>query len=127
MSTYEVSVRVSFSAAHAIPHGDGRMEKSHVHTWETTATFRSRSIDNEMGVVIDFLAVKTAMDAIASRLGGENLNDLDAFSAVTTSAENVAAHIAGELRRELPDQNLLYRLSVTEAPGCEAAYYPNET
>ena len=127
MSTYEVSVRVSFRAAHALPLGGGAMEESHQHTWETTATFRSDNIDNEMGVVIDFLAVRDAMEAIASRFEGADLNALEAFSAITTSAENVAVHIARQLDRQLGPQATLYRLSVTEAPGCTAAYYPRET
>ncbi len=125
MGSYEVSVCVSFQASHALPLGDGRMEPSHVHTWETTATFRSAAIDNEMGVVIDFVAVRAALEKIASRLDAEDLNALDAFTPATTSAENVAAHIAAELQQTLPGAEGLYRVSVTEAPGCTAAYYPN--
>jgi len=124
MSTYEVSVRVSFTATHALPLGDGRMEESHPHTWETTATFRSAHIDNEMGVVIDFTTVRQALDKIAADLDQGNLNTLAAFAPATTSAENVAAHIAEKLQNELPDAAGLYRVSVTEAPGCTAAYYP---
>ena len=124
MSTYEVSVCVSFTASHALPLGDGRMEDSHLHTWETTATFRSENIDNEMGVVIDFITVRDALVKIASRLDDTDLNALDAFAPATTSAENVAAHIAYVLQSKLSCGDGLYRVSVTEAPGCTAAYYP---
>ena len=126
MSTYEVSVCVSFRAAHALPLGCGGMEETHEHSWETTATFRSASLDGEMGVVIDFLAVRDALDTIASELDDKDLNRLDAFAGATTSAENVAAYIAGALVGELPPAPALYRLAVTEAPGCIAAYYPND-
>jgi len=125
MSTYEVSVSASFDAAHALPLGSGRMEDSHTHRWETTATFRSDNINNEMGIVVDFVAVSEALEAIAGRLGGKNLNDLEAFAGKTTSAEHVAERIASELQR-YPDLWVgLYRISVTEAPGCQAAYYPS--
>ena len=126
MSMYEVSVTATFNAAHGLPLGGGKMEESHEHLWETTATFRSRSIDNEMGVVIDFVVVKQALDAIASRLDGKNLNELDEFAGRTTSAENVAERIADFLLRELGDCTALYRVSVTEAPGCSAGYYPGD-
>ena len=126
MSTYEVSVCVSFRATHALPLGGGRLEEAHEHSWETTATFRSARLDNEMGVVVDFLAVRDALETIASQFDGRNLNTMDAFAASTTSAENVAAHIARELDGELGSEGTLYRLAVTEAPGCSAAYYPGD-
>ena len=124
MGTYEVSVSVSFTASHALPLGDGRMEQSHLHTWKTTATFRSPDIDNEMGVVIDFVDVRDELERIAAELDSVDLNALGAFAPATTSAENVAAHIADLLKRDLIGAEKLYRVSVTEAPGCVAAYYP---
>jgi 6-pyruvoyl-tetrahydropterin synthase len=102
------------------------MEDPHEHTWETTATFRSADVDNEMGVVIDFVAVREAMDAIASSLDGTDLNAPDSLNLPTTSAENVARFFADELQHKLTGQGVLYRLSVTEAPGCQAAYYPGD-
>jgi len=126
MSTYEVSVSLSFRAAHALPLPAGGMEEAHEHSWETTATFRSARLDNEMGVVIDFLTVRDALGRIASGLDARDLNTLDAFAGTTTSAENLAAYIAGALAAELTAQPPLYRLSVTEAPGCSAAYYPGD-
>jgi len=102
------------------------MEETHEHSWETTATFRSMRLDNEAGFVIDFLTVRNALEQIASQLDGRDLNTLDAFTGLTRSAENVAAYIAGALIDSLPAEPALYRLSVTEAPGCTAAYYPGD-
>ena len=126
MSTYEVSVTASFTAAHALPLGGGQMEESHEHSWEAAATFRGTRLDAEMGVVIDFLAVRDALEQVVSQLGGRDLNSLDEFSGSTTSAENVAAYIAAELTGKLAAAGELYRLAVTEAPGCIAAYYPGD-
>ena len=55
-----------------------------------------------------------------------DLNAIDIFAPATTSAENVAAHIAEQLQLRLGDTQGLYRVSVTEAPGCTAAFYPND-
>jgi 6-pyruvoyl-tetrahydropterin synthase len=79
-----------------------------------------------MGVVIDFITVRDALNTIASRFDGEDLNALCAFNERTTSAENVAQRIANSLMIELGAYETLYRVSVTEAPGCVAAYYPND-
>ena len=126
MSTFEVSVCASFRAVHGLPLGGGGMEEAHEHSWEVTATFRGTRLDSEMGVVIDFLTVRDALGRIVSQFGGQDLNTLDAFGGVTTSTENVAACIAGKLTGELTPEPALYRLAVTEAPGCSAAYYPGD-
>jgi len=123
---YEVSVCVNFRATHALPLGGGRMEEAHEHLWETTATFRSARLDGETGVAIDFLVVREALERIACRFDGRDLNLLDEFTGAATSAENLAACIAGELSDALPGEAALYRLAVTEAPGCSAAYYPGD-
>ena len=102
------------------------MEDAHEHSWDTTATFRSTRLDKEMGVVIDFLTVRDALGKIALQLDGMDLNTLDAFVDATTSVENVAACIGAALARELGAEASLYRLAITEAPGCSAAYYPGD-
>ncbi len=124
MSTYEVNVSITFHAWHALRLPGGGLEDPHAHDWEVTATFRGDELDEETGVVIDFLTVESALQKITSQLGGQDLNTLDAFSDSGTSAELVAEYLAGRLDADLSDACSLYRLAVTEAPGCSAAYYP---
>jgi len=124
MSTYEVNVSMSFRASHALPLPGGGIEEPHEHHWEVTATFRSGELDPQTGVVIDFLDVRAALDKITSPLNGRDLNTLDAFAGSSSSAERVARHLAEGLAAELPADCGPYRVSVTEAPGCSAAYYP---
>ena len=101
------------------------MEQSHEHTWRVTATFRAGRLAEPAGWVVDFLQVQAAMNDIARQLAGVDLNDLPAFGGEGASAERVAKFLAEALgRRMKADADKLYRLAVTEAPGCLAAYYP---
>jgi 6-pyruvoyl-tetrahydropterin synthase len=119
---YEVSVSRAFTAAHSIllPKGP---EEPHEHLWHVTATFRARKLAEPMGVVIDFLQVQAALDGIVERLQGSSLNALPFFADGRCSAERVAEYLCGEIARGTGGAKP-WRVSVTEAPGCAAAFYP---
>jgi len=122
---YEISVEASFRADHAIRLADGSPEASHGHLWKAAATFRARKLDEPMGVVINFVEVRRALAAVAAELEGTDLNSLEAFAGSSPSAERVAEHIAGRLGEAVGEGRTVYRVTVTEAPGCCAAYYPH--
>ncbi len=122
---FEISVERSFSASHALRLGDGVMEDPHEHEWRVVATLRSELLDETMGVVADFVEVDRALARVVEPWVGGDLNAQEAFSDGRPSAERVAEDIARRLGRELACDALLYRVSVTEAPGCVAAFYPD--
>ncbi|MCD6365342.1 MAG: 6-carboxytetrahydropterin synthase [Planctomycetes bacterium] len=124
MGTYEASVEESFKARHSLPLPDGSFEQAHEHEWRATASFRSRKLDGPMGVVIDFVQAGKTLKDIVNELDGADLSSVAGLAGGAASAERVAQWIASELVRRLSRGDLLYRLSVTEAPGCGAAYYP---
>jgi hypothetical protein len=134
MSLYEASVEQAFTAVHSLPLPTGGREESHKHTWLVTATFRARTLEPTMAVAIDFVAVEAALKTIAAGLEGEDLAELDVFVDGRPSAERVAQYVGERLMDDLGDLLTdadgdgpwLHRLSVTEAPGCVAAYLPYE-
>lgn len=122
VSTYEVTVESDFAARHAIAMADGRMEASHSHRWHVAAVFRGDRLDPVSGVLVDFLDVKAALDALAQELDGTDLNAHEAFGAGSPSAERVAEFLARRLMQAMEGKGALYRLEVSEAPGCRAAF-----
>ncbi len=124
METYEVTVKVEFTASHQLPLPDGNTEQAHWHTWDASATFRGQQLDGSMGVLIDFLQVRDALDVIVGEYASKSLNTHEDFATAPPSAELVARAIGQRLAGMLGPQPPLYRLSITEAPGCQAAYYP---
>ena len=126
MGTYEASVETTFGATHALNLGGGKLEASHGHDWCVTATFRSSKLLEPMAVVIDFELVFAALRKIADKLEGADLNKIDFFAGGRSSAEMVAEYLAGLLADELgPPGNTLYCVTVTEATGCKAGFFPN--
>ena len=124
MSVYEATVERAFRAVHALRLPGGTAEAPHEHTWHVTAAYRSETLEEPMGVVIDFTAVAEALDAVVEACDGLDLNALPAFSGAGPSAERVAEWLAGLLERRLPSGGRLYSITVSEAPGCRAAFYP---
>jgi len=125
MGLYEVSVDHAFNARHALRLPDGTWERPHSHLWRVTATFRARRLDDVMGVVIDFLDVQRALEKVDHNLQGADLNELPAFQGASPSAERLAEHVARRLADRLGARCGLYRVRITEAPGCSAAFYPD--
>jgi len=124
MPAYEVSVDYGFTARHALPLPTGGLEEPHTHDWRVTATYRADRLRPDTGVVVDFLDVRRALTAVCENLDGKDLNALPAFHGKNVSAERVAEHIATVLIRRDGYEGILYRVKVTEATGCRAAYYP---
>jgi 6-pyruvoyl-tetrahydropterin synthase len=126
MGVYEVSVEGRFTARHAVRLGDGDFEAPHEHDWTVVATFRSERLDPVMGVVVDFLTVQEALRAVTRGMEATNLNALTDAADTGASAERVAEYLARALMGRLGgERSGLYRLAVSEAAGCWAAWYPN--
>jgi 6-pyruvoyltetrahydropterin/6-carboxytetrahydropterin synthase len=123
IAIYEASVSRAFSASHSILLPDGQPETPHDHLWHVTATFRSADLQGPSAVVIDFVEVQRALDAMAGELEGTSLNAMPFFADGRCSAERVAEYLCGDLARRLRGRQP-WRLSVSEAPGCSAAFYP---
>jgi 6-pyruvoyltetrahydropterin/6-carboxytetrahydropterin synthase len=122
MGLYEISVEHAFSASHAVALAGGGYEPSHFHLWHVQAKFRAPVLDKQ-GMVVDFLAVKGALEALAVEFDGSDLNALRNFADCGATAEAVAEMFARGLMQRVAAR--LYCLCVTEAPGCAAAFYPS--
>lgn len=122
---FEVRVTRKFAAAHAIRIG-GTLEPIHGHNWRVVAAVSSATLDAE-GLVCDFHLLERALEEAIAPMHNGNLNDLPEFREDSPTAERVAQAIAERMGRalagKLPASAALARVSVTEAPGCEAVYF----
>ena len=74
---------------------------------------------------VDVVKVKQALGALADRFQGTELNELEAFADGRPSAERVVEFVARQPQEWLPGNGQPYPLTVTEAPGCSASFYPS--
>ena len=69
-----------------------------------------------------FHILEHELDSIIGTIHNRDLNRTPTFEVVNPTADNVARHIAESVALALPAGVTLTRLTVTEAPGCTAAY-----
>lgn len=124
MARYTVSVTTEFCAAHALMFR-GVREPIHGHNFRVRVLIAGPSLDAD-GVLCDFHEVEKALERIITPWRNANLQDAAAFAGANPSAEMIA-HVVGEslqksLAAVLPPQTRVARVSVTEAPGCEATW-----
>ena len=120
MPRYELTLRTEFCAAHAIVIS-GRREPVHGHNWRATVIVGGDDLDED-GLLCDFHAIERELARIIEPFHNADLNATPPFDAINPTAERVAQHLGESLARALPPGVALIRASVTEAPGCEAAY-----
>ena len=119
---FELTISTTFSAAHALMI-QGEREPVHGHDWHVEAVVRGKQLDGD-GLLCDFHELETALEKIVAPFQTADLNALEAFAGMNASAENVARHIGEQFAKQLPEGVRLGQLSVTEAPGCRAAWIP---
>ncbi|RMG94363.1 MAG: 6-carboxytetrahydropterin synthase QueD [Deltaproteobacteria bacterium] len=110
-----VSVRIEFSGAHQLHGYDGPCARMHGHNWVVEADVAASALD-EIGMAVDFRALRGAMTEIASRFEHRVLNEVPPFTERNPTAENVARHFHEEIAAWLagrPDAHRLRLHAVT--------------
>jgi len=118
---FTISIETHFSASHQLALPDGSKEPLHDHNWAVTADVSSKRLDN-MGFVMDFRRLKSAVDKIAAEFDNNQLEKIDYFQRHNSSAENIAKYIYQKLKSSLPKDVKLLSISVVEEPGCRAKF-----
>jgi 6-pyruvoyltetrahydropterin/6-carboxytetrahydropterin synthase len=99
---FQVSVEETFSSGHALRGYKGKCENPHGHNYRVQITLEGPQLDN-IGLLIDFTHLKEAMRSVIKRLDHQYLNDLEPFTTVNPSAENMAKYFYDEVSRKLKD------------------------
>jgi len=122
---FEVSVEETFAAGHALRNYKGKCENPHGHNYRIQVTFQGPSLD-EVGLLVDFVAVKKLIGTVVDRLDHQMLNDVAPFDVVNPSAENMAKYfydeITGGLGQSAPVK--LGEVRVWETDTTSAVYRP---
>lgn len=107
--TYKVKAYVN--ASHAMRWANGVGQK-HNHTWELICEIKS--LEDKM---IVFKDIDTVIKSVTSIISGKYLNDLQEFSEVNPSLENLTEFLFSQLNQELKKiGGQLIRLEVGESP-----------
>jgi 6-pyruvoyltetrahydropterin/6-carboxytetrahydropterin synthase len=99
---FQVSVEETFSSGHALRGYKGKCENVHGHNYRVQVTLEGPQLDS-IGLLIDFTQLKQVIRGIIKRLDHQFINDLEPFTTVNPSAENMAKYFYDEVSSQLKD------------------------
>jgi 6-pyruvoyltetrahydropterin/6-carboxytetrahydropterin synthase len=98
---YQVRATTEFSAAHVLRGYAGACERLHGHNFAVEALVEVRELDS-VGMAVDFTALEAKLASITQQLDHCFLNEVDPFTEVNPTAENIAAYVWAHLQDHLP-------------------------
>ena len=97
---FEVTVEQTFAAGHALREYKGKCENVHGHNYRVQVTVEGEKL-NRIGLLVDFVELKKAVREVIERLDHQFINDLEPFTTINPSAENMAKYFYDEVTRRL--------------------------
>ena len=122
---YRVSIERHFDAAHYLREYEGKCENLHGHRYKVIANLKTGTL-NEIGLAFDFTILKKSIDKILERFDHACLNDIEPFTSINPSSENIASTIYSELKPHLYGQTVeVESIEVWESPDAWITYFPD--
>ncbi len=86
---FEVTVEAGFSSGHYLRNYRGKCENPHGHNYRVFVTLVGKELD-ETGLLLDFKLLKQVLRPVVDYLDHQMINDLEPFTTLNPSAENLA-------------------------------------
>ncbi len=122
---YEVAKEFLFSAAHQIRMHGGKCERLHGHNWRIRVHARASTL-NRIGMVVDFADLQKVVAELCARFDHRNVNEVEPFTELNTTAENLSRFFYDEANRALETAEAgrvrVSRVEVWENDGSLATY-----
>jgi len=99
-ASYLLKVVTEFASAHTLRDYPGACSRMHGHNWKLELEVVAKALD-DVGMGIDFKQMKNAANEVGDRLDHRYLNDLDPFTEINPTAENIAAYMYREIAAKL--------------------------
>ena len=97
---FEVTVEAGFSSGHYLRNYRGKCENPHGHNYRVLVTLAGSELD-EAGLLLDFKLLKQVMRPVVDYLDHQMINDLEPFTTINPSAENLARYFYQETEKQL--------------------------
>jgi 6-pyruvoyltetrahydropterin/6-carboxytetrahydropterin synthase len=97
---FEVTVEQTFAAGHALREYKGKCENVHGHNYKVQITVEGERL-NRIGLLVDFVELKRVVREVVDRLDHQFINDLDPFTVINPSAENMAKYFYDEVSKKM--------------------------
>src|SRR5438552_18547251 len=97
---FEVTVEDSFAAGHYLRNYRGKCENPHGHNYKIRVTLAGNELDRA-GLLLAFTDLRDVMKHVIDRLDHQMSNDIQPFTGLNRSAENLAKYSYDETHRSL--------------------------
>ena len=97
---FEVTVEAGFSSGHYLRNYHGKCENPHGHNYRVLVTLAGEELD-EAGLLLDFKLLKTLLRPVVERLDHLMINDIEPFTELNPSAENLARYFYQQTAQQL--------------------------
>lgn len=122
---YELTVKMSFNAAHNLRNYKGKCEQIHGHNWKVEVAIKGKKI-NKAGMLVDFKKIKESSGKVLEKIDHKHLNKISPFNKLSPSSENIARYIYQELKNDKLFSGVcswsLYKVTVWETDTACATY-----
>ncbi len=97
---FQVTVEDTFAAGHFLRNYKGKCENPHGHNYKVRVTLQGQDLD-KAGLLLDFKDLKDVMKHVIDRLDHQMINDIEPFTVLNPSAENLAKYFYQETNAKL--------------------------
>jgi 6-pyruvoyltetrahydropterin/6-carboxytetrahydropterin synthase len=123
---YEVTVEDTFAAGHYLRNYKGKCENPHGHNYRVRITLAGKELD-KAGLLLDFKDLREVMKHVIDRLDHQMINDLEPFTTLNPSAENLARYFYdetnGKLSHETNGRVRVKDVTIWETDETTATYF----
>ena len=123
---FEVTVEDSFAAGHFLRNYKGKCENPHGHNYKVLVTLQGRELDRA-GLLLDFKDLKYAIKGVVEKLDHQMINEVEPFTVVNPSAENLAKYFYEQTNVRLKDVTegrvWVKQVTMFETDTTNATYY----
>jgi len=99
---YEITVEAGFSSGHYLRNYHGKCENPHGHNYRVLVTLAGAELD-EAGLLVDFKLLKGLLRPVVEYLDHKMINDLEPFTTLNPSAENLARYFFDETNKHIAE------------------------
>jgi len=99
-ATYTLRVVTEFAAAHTLRGYPGSCNRLHGHNWKLEVEIRTGELD-EVGMGVDFREIRKVAREVTAGLDHRYLNEIEPFTHINPTAENIAAFCFREIGARL--------------------------
>lgn len=120
---WRLRVSSDFSSSHQLRHYEGKCENMHGHNFTVEVDVVGESLDQRLGILMDFKALKRLLKEVTDELDHRHLNDLSDFAEQNPSSELLARFVFRRMKDLLaPYPVRLAEVMVSEKASSRAYY-----